>query len=751
MFDTLAILINGITLALAAGLLLIVLWHDVRKEQHQYFAVFLIMVMLWNAGALMTQMFALLNADSWMRRPALIMMELGFSGASVAVFALTAALARAQSRSFRMLAFASLAVILVYRAVISLGAEVDLPAESELLFNFQEQPLLLVFYLLFDGATLYLIWRHRHKIRAQEIVTGVSLFIIGQSISFLNPDLRPYALSTIVSSVAALVTSFAILKLEILNPLAERMSQVETIHRVSLAMTSQIALDTVLEQIATQAAQWLRAEAVGIWLYDEGQLELTTVHNLPEEYLHRRLALGQGVIGTVAQARQAMHLEDYRRDWGGAPDLPVARETFGSVIAAPLTYGQAAIGALMVIAARDGRWFDKDDVHLLELLGAQAAVAIANSHSFAEQRQLAEELEFSRSQLETVLKSTQNPVIAVNRKLSVIFANPVAQELMSREHDSGSNQPRLIYRLFLGQPQLPLDANTKSIVDTLHRRKDYKFELDVEDTVYLCYVTALRHEDTDGWVAILNDITHLKELDRIKSEMMRMTSHDLKNPLQAAMVNLDLLRDDLEAADGSETARTLDVIERQLMRMNRIIRGILDLERARSGNLKIETIEASRLMDETVDELRHFIDEGKIAFDLDIAPNLPLIACDTDQLKRALVNLVENAFKFTPVGGRVRFMAKASKGSVRFAIEDSGVGIPVEAQPRVFDRFFRVNQAGTEHVSGSGLGLSLVKTIVENHKGTIWLESTPGTGTTFYVELPAGGGTNGAVGASRPE
>ncbi|MCC6613346.1 MAG: GAF domain-containing protein [Anaerolineae bacterium] len=739
MIDTLAILINGITLSLACGLLLIVLWHDMRKEQHQYFAVFLIMVMLWNGGALMSQAFALLNADLWARQLAALMMELGFSGASVAVFALTAALARAQTRSFRLLAFVSLVVVLIYRAAISLGAGLPDSGSSPSPFNFQEQPLLLAFYLIFDGATLYLIWRHRRKIRAQEIVTGVGLFVVGQSVSFLNPDLRPYALSIVISSIAALVTSFAILKLEILNPLAERMSQVETIHRVSLAMTSQISLATVLEQIATQAAEWLRAEAVGIWLYDKGQLELTTVHNLPEEYLHRQLALGQGVIGTVTQARQSMHLEDYGRDWGGAPDLPVARETFGSVIAAPLTYGQAAIGALMVIAARDGRLFDKDDVHLLELLGAQAAVAIANSHLFEEQRELAEALEFSRSQLETVLKSTQNPVIAVNRKLDVIFANPAAHALMARELEADNRQPKLVYRLFLGQPQPPAEGNTQSILDTLHRRKDFKFELDVEDTVYLCYVTALRHEDTDGWVAILNDITQLKELDRLKNEMVRMTSHDLKNPLQAAMVNLDLLRDDLQASADEEMTHTLDVIERQLLRMNRIIRGILDLERARTGQLKIESIEPSRLVEETVDELRHFVDEGKVRFEVDVAPDLPPTACDADQIKRALVNLVENAFKFTPAGGCVRFTASAGKhGGVCFAVEDSGVGIPAEAQPRVFDRFFRVNQAGTEHVSGSGLGLSLVKTIVDNHKGAIWLESTPGEGTTFYVELPAG-------------
>jgi signal transduction histidine kinase len=733
MLDSLSMLTNGITLALAFGLLLIVLWHNVRKELNQYFAVFLIMVMLWNAGALLTQTALLLNADEVLIRIAVGTMELGFTGASVGVFALTSAIARAQTRSFRALAFLSLIVVLAYRAAVSLSVpETLLNADRLPALNYQGQPLLWIFYLVFDGATLYLVWRHQRKIRARELVTGLGLFVIGQSVAFLNPDLQAFTLSTIVSSLAALIISFGVLKLEIISPLAERMSQVEAIHRVSLAITSQIGLKTVLEQIAVQAAAWLRAEAVGIWLYRDGQLELTAVHHLPNSFVNRRLALGQGVIGTVAQSRQAMHLEDYRRDWRGVPDLPVARETFGSVVAAPLTYGQEVIGALMVIAARDGRLFDRDDVHLLELLGAQAAVAISNSHLFEEQKALADEVEFSRSQLETVLTSTQNPVIAVNRKLDIIFANPAAHAIMGRAYHS------LLPLLGRAGPPVIHDS-PRTILRRLRQQGDYRGEITVGVTDYLCYVTALRYGHTDGWVAILNDITHLKELDRLKNEMVRMTSHDLKNPLQAAMANLDLLRDDLAASSDPEVTHSLNVIERQLQRMNRIIRGILDLERARTGALKIEAVEPSRLVGETIEEMRHVIDEQKLRFEVEVAPNLSTLHCDPDQFKRALVNLVENAFKFTPAGGSVRLIVNAtSDGEVCFTVADSGVGIPDEARPLIFDRFFRVNQAGTEHVTGSGLGLSLVKTIVESHHGRIDVTSAVGQGTTFTVTLPAG-------------
>jgi signal transduction histidine kinase len=635
MIDSVSILINGITLALAFGLLLIVLWHDARKPLHRYFAIFLFMVLFWNAGALLTQAGLLIGLDEPLLRVAVGAMELGFSGASVGAFALTTVLVRAQTRSFSGLLFLALLIVLGYRLLVSLS----LPAVSAdilnggVAFNFQTQPLLLLFYLIFDGGTLYLIWRHRRKVRTPQIITGLSIFVIGQGISFLNPALQSFALSTVVSALASLLISFAVLKQDIINPLAERLSQVEAIHRVSLAITTQIALDEVLNQIAVQAAKWLSAEAVGIWLYNEGRLELSTVHNLPEQFLHRNLALGQGVSGTVALSRQSMHLEDYRRDWRGVPDLPVARETFGSVIAAPLTYRGDVIGALLVIAARDGRLFDKEDVYLLELLGAQAAVAIANSHLFAEQRALAQQVEASRSQLE-------------------------------------------------------------------------------------------------------KDVVKLRELDRMKNEMVRMTSHDLKNPLQAAMINLDLLRDTLEGREEAEAAQSINVIDRQLERMNRIIRGILDLERARTGTLKLETIAAARLVEEAADELRHITAERRIDFVVAVADDAPDIYCDVEQMKRVLVNLLENAFKFTPDQGRVRLTAAREGERLRFMVQDSGVGIPENAQANIFERFFRVNQAGTEHVSGSGLGLSLVKTVVEQHGGQVWFISREKVGTTFFVELP---------------
>src|SRR5207237_1541012 len=130
-----------------------------------------------------------------------------------------------------------------------------------------------------------------------------------------------------------------------------------------------------------------------------------------------RLMIGEGLAGQVAASRQSYRVEDYRRDWTGQADMPYAKEAFGSVIAAPLIFGEEVMGILVVIQGQQGRRFDREDVRLLDLLGPQAAVAITNSRLFERQRGLTEELEAAKNQLETVLTSTENPVIALNRRL----------------------------------------------------------------------------------------------------------------------------------------------------------------------------------------------------------------------------------------------------------------------------------------------------------------------------------------------
>lgn len=732
LFSSFALLLNGLTVALALGFLIIVLWHDTRKQLNQFFAVFLFLVTVWNAGSLLAQIAALVEANIALIGFVASVMEVGFTGSGIAIYALTAVLVGINTSRFRVLAFASLFLILGYRLfLIVTNAPVPFEIVNSETIAYQFQPLSILFYITFDGMTFYLVWRYRRKIRSNSLRLGIHAFVIGQSFGFLNPELQALSISVSISSIAALIMSFAILRQEIITPLAERVEQVEAMHKVSLAITSQIALNTVLNQIATQAVGWLDADAAGIFLVQEGRLELAAVYNLPKVFLRAQVSLGEGVAGTVAQTHQSIHLDNYSRDWRKVPDLPLANETFGSVVCVPLVYGGEAIGALMVIAGRHGRLFNREDVRLLELLGSQAAVAIAHGRLFEEQAELTRQVEAARSQLETVLVSTENPVLAVDRHFQIIFANPAARALFTMPTDF---EKRNIQDIL---PLSTLPSDFFAVMSNLRKKRAYTYEVAFEGKVYLCHLACLGRPRISGWVAVLNDVTQLKELDRIKSEMVRMTSHDLKNPLQAAMANLELLSDDLADIKDNEVQQSVNAIEKQLERMNRIIGGILDLERIKSGTPKFELCYAERVVKNSIEEMKHLASDQQIDLIGYIDKEIPCFLGDPEQFERALINLIENAIKFTPAGGRVEVSVWCEQNRIMFQVQDTGIGIPGELQNRIFDRFFRGMQKGAEHVSGSGLGLSLVKTIVENHHGEIWLESKEGTGTTFFLSVPA--------------
>jgi signal transduction histidine kinase len=344
---------------------------------------------------------------------------------------------------------------------------------------------------------------------------------------------------------------------------------------------------------------------------------------------------------------------------------------------------------------------------------------------------LTEEVEEGRSQLESVLASTESPVLAIARDRHVLFANPSARVL------AASAGLDLSAPFGVGLPPESMPRSLLHMARDLRRNGSYTYDLTVGRRNFLCHVAPLGRVRPEGWVAVLNDVTELKALDRLKSDMMRMTSHDLKNPLQAAMANLELLRDDLYDSAPEEARESMDTVDQQLQRMFRIISGILDSERTRAQLAPLASCRPERIIESVAEDMRLFARERGISLWTDCPPGLPAIPCDAEQFERALGNLVENGIKYTPAGGEVRVSARLDGDSVRFEVADTGVGIPLAIQPHIFDRYFRGHQLGVEAVPGTGLGLSLVKTAVERHQGAVWFESETGIGSRFFVRMPA--------------
>lgn len=721
----LPLFINVFTQALTVAFMLIVFWYDVKRLVMRVFALFLAMVMLWNLGFMFQELLLSFNIiDSWLI-VADVARQIGFAAAPVGLCALLVVLVGVQPRRFWTLLLLYLLAVLVYAVVLftSINSADGGPATLQT-FDQITAP-------IFNIVSLYILWRYRRKLRSTWLLVGALTFIIGQGLRFLNPQLTIVSLSTTVSSIGALIVSIAIVQREIIAPLLERGNQLVSMHNVSIAITSRLATDAVLTEIAERAAKWLEADASGIFLRRGQYLELVAQYNLPSVLLGHTTPIGQGMVGEAAAINEPVHIENYSRDWKGEPDLPLAMETFGSTIAVPLVFNQAVIGTLLVTAGVHSRLLDQANVDSLELLAAQAAVAISHGTLFSNQKRLTQELASTNAQLTTVLEGTESPVIAVNRRLELIFANPAARALIDLE-DYNDQQP--ITDLV---PAHVLPTDYRAVIAGIKQHQVYSYEVSLAEKTYFCHLASLGQHRIEGWVAVLNDVTELKELDRVKSEMVRMTSHDLKNPLQAAMANLELLRDDLHDVNDQEVTLSVDNIDKQLQKMMRIISGILDLERVRLGFKPTERCDPVEIVAAVVEELEDIANDNRVQLETAIDPNLPLFLGDREQFSRALVNLVENAIKFNLPDGYVRLTAQQQDKQIKFAIEDDGIGIPQDVQARIFERFYRGHQPGAEHISGSGLGLSLVKAVIESHHGSIWVESEPKQGTTFHILVPA--------------
>ena len=231
----------------------------------------------------------------------------------------------------------------------------------------------------------------------------------------------------------------------------------------------------------------------------------------------------------------------------------------------------------------------------------------------------------------------------------------------------------------------------------------------------------------------------LQRLDRLKSIFLAVAAHDLRAPLTAIYGNATLLRDDLEAHVTPENLESLSTIISQAEWLNRLISNILDLDQMEQGKLTInpQPLDFKALVRETTETLRKTAHLFDLSLTLDLPPEPISITADPDRIRQILNNLLSNAIKYTPSGGQIQISMKQAPTSAIFRIQDNGLGMSQEELDHLFQLYYRTPGAIKSGRTGIGLGLFIVKTLVDAHNGEIDVTSRPGQGTTFTVKLPA--------------
>jgi signal transduction histidine kinase len=249
-----------------------------------------------------------------------------------------------------------------------------------------------------------------------------------------------------------------------------------------------------------------------------------------------------------------------------------------------------------------------------------------------------------------------------------------------------------------------------------------------------------------GWLFVFHDITQLKTYETMRADFVANLTHEIRTPLSALYGYAETLEHGVE--DPETAKRFLGIIERQAKRLARLVDDLLSLSNLERGltPMKLEEVAPRAILEDAAELMRERAERGGITMELDQLADLPAILADRDKMHQLFLNLIDNAIKYTPRGGRVSLRARMASHpmgnggpSIEMIVADTGEGIPAADIPRLTERFYRVDRARSRELGGTGLGLAIVKHIVQLHHGALNIESRVGEGTTVMIALPLSG------------
>lgn len=357
--------------------------------------------------------------------------------------------------------------------------------------------------------------------------------------------------------------------------------------------------------------------------------------------------------------------------------------------------------------------------------------------SLAEEKKLTDE---KRKELEAILCSIGDGVIVVDSQCNLIMINPVACEILETTAS-----------IAIGQPLSTLvrdEALISLLQEALEKDDGSSFAREVvlhtagngKEMVYEALASPLigTGDGSRGAVVVLRDITQQKELELMKSNFVSIVSHELKTPLHSIKGFVDVI---LMGKTGELNEIQRDFLEttrNQAQHLQNMINDLLDFAQFESGriNLNLEEISLAELVDEVITKLEPLADEAGVTLGKSVTPGPSFIHADRTRLLQVLTNLVDNAIKFTSVGGRVSLESLDNGTQVQVRVLDTGIGIPPGEREKIFDRFYQIDGSPTRAYRGAGLGLAICKHIIEAHRGQIWVESNDPQGSVFCFTLP---------------
>ena len=494
--------------------------------------------------------------------------------------------------------------------------------------------------------------------------------------------------------------------------LRRKVDAMETLSRLARAITSSLDLDSVLLSVVDAAVEMTGTEEGSLLLLEEetGELYMRAARNFQQDFVRSfRLPIKDSLAGTVLRTGKPVVLDEK------TPQKIKTTYLVHSLAYVPLQSRGHVFGVLGVDNRTAYTPIQESDVKMLTAMAEYAVIAIENANLYNHVSQ-------EHNKLESILAQIEDGVIVIDHDQRVVLVNQVAQSIFGL---TGKAPVGLAFNDVFTQAELI--ELVSSGIGTGYSRG----EINAEDgRVFSAYMTDI---PSLGLAVAMHDITHLKKLDQIKSDFVNTVSHDLRSPLTAILGFSELI----ERAGAINTTQR-DYIRRvqtSVQSITSLVDDLLNLGRIEAGfDTRKENVAFDQIIRYAVDNFRKRVADRGQNLVLDIPPLISPVFANPIQMRQLVENLLDNALKYTPAGGLITIRAGVAQNQVVVQFMDTGVGIPTSDLPYIFDKFYRSSSSGD--VPGTGLGLSIVRSIVENHNGRIWVDSTVGIGSTFTVVLP---------------
>jgi PAS domain S-box-containing protein len=415
----------------------------------------------------------------------------------------------------------------------------------------------------------------------------------------------------------------------------------------------------------------------------------------------------------------------------GSQEFAVIRfndEEFRSIVMAPMHARGNIIGILSIMSYEAFR-FSEDVIGVLRAIADTVGVALDNARLYESSLE-------NQKQLGAILESTADGIIATDCTGRINLINQAAATIL----DVQSGQ--VLHQMLRSVPmpstlrdslQFTLSSrgeSSRSFVATLENGRALSVvvsEITVESQIN-------QHRETEGWVIVLQDVTHLHEAEMARTRFIQAAAHDMRNPLGVAQNSLEMLERRLGNQTDNAVGEIVEIAASSIVRLQGLIDDLFNLDHIQSGyGFTLEDVDMGELIYEVSAALKPKIEQRAIRYRTDLETGIEPLRIDRQWVSRAISNYLDNAIKYTAHGSEITLRVFGNDALLHIEVCDNGPGVRPEAQPRLFERFYRANEDST--TPGTGLGLAIVKTVAEAHGGGVYVKSNPGQGSIFGLTL----------------